>query len=172
MNWYLDALKKYAVFDGRARRQEYWMFVLFNIIISIVLGILEAIVPVLRFLVILYGLALIVPSLAVAVRRLHDTNRSGWWVLISLIPIIGAILLLVWLVMDSQPGENKYGPNPKFGYPPPTGYQPPSGYPPAVGYQPPTGNQPPNPISYCPNCGAKTTSGEGFCANCGTKLDR
>jgi uncharacterized membrane protein YhaH (DUF805 family) len=113
MNWYLEVLKKYAVFTGRAHRTEYWMFFLFNIIIGIVLGIIEGIFGGPGILGALYGLAVLVPGIAVGVRRLHDTNRTGWWLLIGLIPIIGIIVLIVFFVQDSQPGENQYGPNPK-----------------------------------------------------------
>jgi uncharacterized membrane protein YhaH (DUF805 family) len=119
MNWYLEVLKKYAVFNGRARRKEYWMFFLFNIIISIVLGIIDGMtgtssVPgALGLLGGLYLLALLIPGIAVAVRRLHDTGRSGWWLLISFVPLIGAIVLIVFLVQDGAPGENQYGKNPK-----------------------------------------------------------
>jgi uncharacterized membrane protein YhaH (DUF805 family) len=119
MNYYFDVLKKYAVFGGRATRKEYWMFVLWNVIVSIVLSIIVGMIgsatnnPGFASIVMgLYALALILPSLAVAARRLHDTGRSGWWLLIGLIPIIGAIILLVFMVMDSKP-DNKYGPNPK-----------------------------------------------------------
>jgi uncharacterized membrane protein YhaH (DUF805 family) len=119
MNWYLKCLKQYADFSGRARRKEYWMFVLFNIIFAIVAMILDNVFgiamegvgngPIYR----LYLLATLIPSLAVAVRRLHDVGKSGWMILISLIPIIGAIWLLVLMVTDSNPGENQYGQNPK-----------------------------------------------------------
>ena len=112
MNWYLDVLKKYAVFSGRARRKEYWMFALFNFIIAIVIGIIEGIIGT-GFLGILYMLAVLIPCLAVSVRRLHDIDRTGWWVLIGLVPLIGAIVLIIFAVMDSTPGENQYGPNPK-----------------------------------------------------------
>ena len=113
MNWYLAVLKKYAVFDGRARRQEYWMFVLFNIIIAFGLGFIEGLVGGPGVVGLLYSLAVFIPGLAVSVRRLHDTNRSGWWLLIGLVPLVGAIVLLVFMVQDSQPGDNPYGPNPK-----------------------------------------------------------
>jgi len=115
MNWYLDVLKKYAVFSGRARRQEYWMYTLFNIIISVVLVIIDGIVGAQGIIVVLYCLAVLVPGLAVSIRRLHDTNHSGWWLLISFVPLIGAIILLVFLVTDSQQGDNQYGANPKAG---------------------------------------------------------
>ena len=119
MNWYLDVLKKYAVFSGRARRKEYWYFCLFNIIVAIVLAIVDVIFGTFsKALGIglfggIYALAVFIPSLAVSVRRLHDRNRSGWWLLIALVPIIGAIVLLVFMVQDSQEGDNQYGPNPK-----------------------------------------------------------
>ncbi|ANJ67332.1 hypothetical protein A9404_08010 [Halothiobacillus diazotrophicus] len=115
MNWYLDVLKQYAVFNGRARRAEYWYFVLFNLIISIVLGIVDGMLGSsgVGLLGGLYSLAVLIPSLAVSVRRLHDTNRSGWWLLLLLIPLIGFIVILIFMVQDSTPGENTYGSNPK-----------------------------------------------------------
>ncbi|MDR1506208.1 MAG: DUF805 domain-containing protein [Treponema sp.] len=116
MEWYIGVLKKYAVFSGRARRKEYWMFFLFNCIVSIILGLLGRIPgagSVFGIVSIIYSLALIVPSLAVAVRRLHDTNRSGWMFLLILIPLVGAIIVLVFSVQDGTPGDNKFGPNPK-----------------------------------------------------------
>ncbi len=118
MNWYLDVLKKYAVFSGRARRKEYWMFALVNVIIAFVLGLIDGVIGAAlgsdqSLLSTLYTLAILIPSLAVGVRRLHDTGRSAWWLLICLVPIIGPIALLVFLVQDSQHGDNQYGPNPK-----------------------------------------------------------
>jgi uncharacterized membrane protein YhaH (DUF805 family) len=119
MSWYLAVLKKYAVFSGRARRKEYWMFVLFNIIFSVVAIILDNVLGTaskdLGYGVIygLYVLAVLLPGLAVTVRRLHDVGKSGWWIFISLIPLIGSIWLLVLLATDGQPGENKWGVNPK-----------------------------------------------------------
>jgi uncharacterized membrane protein YhaH (DUF805 family) len=112
MNWYIEVLKKYAVFSGRARRREYWYFVLFNIIIMIILTIIDQVIDS-AILSTIYSLGVIIPSIAVGVRRLHDTNRTGWWLLIGLIPIIGWIVLLIFMVQDSQKGENQYGPNPK-----------------------------------------------------------
>jgi len=105
MNWYLDVLKKYAVFNGRARRKEYWMFFLFNVMISIAVAIL-AVAAGATVLVNIYALAVLIPGIAVAVRRIHDTGRSGWWVLV---PIAG----LVFLFLDGERTDNKYGPNPK-----------------------------------------------------------
>lgn len=114
MEWYLAALKKYAVSRGRARRKEYWYFVLFNFLISLVLGFIDGFLGLTAegsgFGVLsgIYSLAVFVPGIAVAVRRLHDTGRSGWWMLIGLIPIVGAIILLVFFVSGSQPGKNQY----------------------------------------------------------------
>src|SRR5450755_2727913 len=123
MNWYLQALKKYADFSGRARRREYWFFVLFNIIISVVLSVCDVFVGTysaaasVGILSGIYTLAVLIPGIAVTVRRLHDTGRSGWWILIVLVPIIGGIWLLVLMFFDSQPGDNAYGPSPKADQP-------------------------------------------------------
>lgn len=114
MNWYLQALKNYAVFGGRSRRMEYWMFVLFNLIFSIVLGFVDGMIGTAGVLGLIYSLAILIPALAVSVRRLHDTNRSGWWLLIGLIPIVGVIVLIVFFVTDGDPGDNEYGANPKL----------------------------------------------------------
>ena len=113
MYWYFEVLKKYAVFSGRTRRMEYWMFILFNTIIAFVLAFVEGLVGGPGVAANLYGLAVLIPSLAVGVRRLHDTGRSGWWLLISLVPVVGAIVLLVFMVQDSHAEANQYGPNPK-----------------------------------------------------------
>ncbi len=119
MNWYLDALRKYAVFSGRARRKEYWYFALFNLLIHIGLSVIDSVAGIrdpnysLGLLGGIYALAILIPSLAVSVRRLHDTDRSGWWLLIGLVPIIGGIVLLIFMVLDSQPGENRFGAFPK-----------------------------------------------------------
>ena len=138
MDWYIEVLKKYAVFSGRARRKEFWYFTLFNSIISLVLWLIDIAVGSydtasdIGLLGGLYSLAVLIPSLAVTVRRLHDTDRSGLWLLIPpvllvsllLLPeaaavllfgaiLISLIVLLVFQVLDSQPGDNQYGPNPK-----------------------------------------------------------
>ncbi|MEU1459381.1 DUF805 domain-containing protein [Streptomyces sp. NPDC005727] len=113
MHWYIDVLKKYAVFSGRARRQEYWMFFLFHIIISIVLAIIDAAIDS-TVPAIIYSLAVLLPGLGVSVRRLHDTDRSGWWILIGAIPLVGAIILIVFLATEGKPETNQYGPNPKY----------------------------------------------------------
>jgi uncharacterized membrane protein YhaH (DUF805 family) len=113
MKWYLEVLKKYAVFSGRAHRTEFWMFTLVNIIIVVVLSVIEGLLGSPGIVCLIYNLAVLIPCIAVTVRRLHDIDRSGWWILISLIPLIGAIVLLVFAVQDSKPHENQYGPNPK-----------------------------------------------------------
>ena len=116
MNWFLKALKNYAGFSGRSQRSEYWYFVLFYMLIYIVLAVIDAMVfgaGSMGILSSIYSLALFIPSLAVSVRRLHDTDRSGWWILIGLVPLIGWIVLIVFFVMDSTPGSNRFGPNPK-----------------------------------------------------------
>lgn len=113
MNWYLGVFKKYAVFGGRARRKEYWFFFLFNLIATMILGAIDGAIGSAGILGGLYALAVIVPSIAVAVRRLHDTDRSGWWLLIALIPVIGIIVLLVFMLQDGKSGSNQYGENPK-----------------------------------------------------------
>jgi uncharacterized membrane protein YhaH (DUF805 family) len=119
MNWYLKVLKQYADFNGRARRTEYWMFFLFNMIFAIVAMLLD------NFLGIameeigygplygLYALGMFIPGLAVGVRRLHDVGKSGWMMLIGFIPLIGAIWLLILMLTDSNSGVNEYGENPK-----------------------------------------------------------
>jgi len=111
MDYFLDALKRYADFTGRARRKEYWMFILIYMIINIVLAVLG-----LDIISALVALGLLVPSISIAARRLHDTGRSGWWQLIALIPVIGFIILIVFLAQDSHEA-NDYGVNPKAGEP-------------------------------------------------------
>jgi uncharacterized membrane protein YhaH (DUF805 family) len=122
LSWYLEALKKYAVFSRRARRKEFWMFFFINLLISVVLIAIDSLIgtfsPQTGFGLLqgLYSLAVLIPSIAVTVRRLHDTGRTGWWILISLVPFVGGIVLLIFMLLDSQAGVNQYGPNPKAGY--------------------------------------------------------
>jgi uncharacterized membrane protein YhaH (DUF805 family) len=117
--WYLEVLKKYAVFKGRARRKEYWYFTLCNILVSIVLGFIDAKIGIfgmkagIGILGAIYSLAVFIPSLAVFVRRLHDIGKSGWWFFLGLIPCVGPLILLYFMVKDSENGENRYGANPK-----------------------------------------------------------
>lgn len=119
MNWYIAALKKYADFSGRAQRSEYWYFLLFYFLISFGLGLVDWMTGSVNtqsgygLLTGLFSLAMLIPSIAVGVRRLHDTDRSGWWILMALLPLIGSIVLLVFFVQDSQAGENRFGANPK-----------------------------------------------------------
>ncbi|WP_319265906.1 DUF805 domain-containing protein [uncultured Draconibacterium sp.] len=113
MYWYLKVLKQYADFNGRARRKEYWMFILFNIIFSAAAAVLDTIFGTWGAIGGLYAVLMLIPGLAVGARRLHDTGRSGWMLLIALIPIIGAIWLIILFVGDSAPGSNEYGANPK-----------------------------------------------------------
>ncbi|MFJ7128640.1 DUF805 domain-containing protein [Streptomyces sp. NPDC098101] len=113
MNWYLDVLKKYAVFSGRARRKEFWMFTLFNFIAAVILSILDNILGI-QILSLIYTLAVFLPALGVSVRRLHDTGRSGWWILIALVPLVGFIVLLVFNCLEGEQQQNAYGPNPKL----------------------------------------------------------
>ena len=119
MKWFVKCMKQYAVFSGRARRTEFWMFALFNFIFAMVASIIDTAIGsklgILQFGIfyLIYSLAVLIPGLAVSVRRLHDIGKSGWMVLINLIPLIGLIWFIVLTVKDSQPGENQYGPNPK-----------------------------------------------------------
>jgi len=119
MNWYLEVLNKYAVFSGRARRKEYWMFILFHSIFTILAMILDNVFGIAGSqgygpIYGIYCLALFIPSLAVSFRRLHDVGKSGWFLLISLIPLVGAIWILIVVCTDSDPEDNKYGANPKI----------------------------------------------------------
>lgn len=118
VNWYkVVVTERYVQFSGRAMRSEFWSFALVNFGISLVLAVVDAILGTngngLGVIGGLYSLAVFLPSIAVSIRRLHDTNRSGWWLLIGLIPLIGWVILIIFYVQDSDAGENQYGPNPK-----------------------------------------------------------
>ena len=118
MGWYMEVLKKYAVFSGRARRQEYWMFVLVSTVVALVLAFIDSQIGLMSqtgygVLSGVYSLGILVPSLAVSIRRLHDTDRSGMWYLIAFVPIIGPIALLVFCVQDGNAGVNQFGASPK-----------------------------------------------------------
>ncbi|WP_435600878.1 DUF805 domain-containing protein [Streptomyces sp. C10-9-1] len=112
MNWYLAVLKNYVGFSGRARRTEFWMYTLFNSLATLVLYVagmaIDTMVP-----YFLYSVATFLPSLAVAFRRLHDTGRPAWWLLLGFVPFVGGIILIVFLASDGQEEENRYGANPK-----------------------------------------------------------
>jgi uncharacterized membrane protein YhaH (DUF805 family) len=109
MDYFIGVLKKYADFNGRARRKEYWMFILVSIIINVVLAIFS-----MDTVSMIFSLALLVPNISVGARRLHDTGRSGWWQLIYFVPLIGMVVMIVFLVQDSH-DDNDYGVNPKSG---------------------------------------------------------
>ncbi len=110
--WYIKCIRQFADFKGRARRKEFWMFALVNFVVSLVISIVGSIIGT-TLLSTIYSLAILLPSLGVGVRRLHDVGKSGWYMLASLIPVIGWIWLLILVVQDSQPGDNQWGPNPK-----------------------------------------------------------
>ncbi len=123
MNWYLKVLKQYADFSGRARRTEYWMYTLFNALFLLAATILDNVLGLnfsseirYGFIYLIYSLFTLIPGLAVVVRRLHDVDKSGWFILIAFIPLIGAIWLLVLFCTEGTPGRNQYGVNPKEGY--------------------------------------------------------
>jgi uncharacterized membrane protein YhaH (DUF805 family) len=113
MEYFTNALKKYADFSGRATRQEYWMYILFYIVFYLLLAMVGGVLG-LSILTTVFSLGLLVPTISLAARRLHDTGRTGWWQLLSLVPIVGSIVLIVFLVQDSH-DDNPYGPNPKMG---------------------------------------------------------
>lgn len=121
MKWYLKCLKQYFDFSGRARRKEYWLFCLFNIIFAIILEIIDTVTGLtfsvnifeLGILGTSYALLLLIPGLAVCVRRLHDIGKSGWFYLIGLIPLVGAIIVLIWFCKEGEHKTNKWGPDPK-----------------------------------------------------------
>ncbi len=202
MEWYLMVWRKYAEFDGRSRRKEYWMFTLFNLLAIFALAALgvaggvmlastgkvdsENSVPFLFIPIGIYALAALIPSISAATRRFHDIGKSGWLLLLlcalGIIPVVGficAIIQLVFLCQDSQPGANQYGPNPKFpeqgammyaGIPPgaiPTGYFVPP-QPPAVVVPPPPSTE--MRLGFCRTCGAQLTDGSPFCGSCGTRI--
>jgi len=124
MNWYLKVLKNYVNFSGRARRKEFWFFFLFNTLIFFILGFVELFLfgsgdfnpssPPALIITNIYSLGVLIPTLAVSVRRLHDTGKSGWWLLISLVPVAGFLVLLVFYFIEGDSGTNKYGPDPKM----------------------------------------------------------
>jgi len=118
MSWFLKALKNYAGFSGRSRRKEYWFFILFYIIFFMVLAFLDGLLGTfsvetgIGVLTGIFILGMIVPNIAVTIRRLHDTDRSGWWILICFVPFVGGLVLLVFMILSGTQGNNQYGPDP------------------------------------------------------------
>lgn len=110
MDWYIAVLKQYVVFRGRAHRREFWMFLLIHLIILVVLSFISDI------LTSLYSLAVLLPALGVSVRRLHDSGKTGWWLLLGFIPVVGTLILIVLMALEGDHGANRYGPVP-FGLP-------------------------------------------------------
>ena len=112
--WKQVVLERYAQFTGRARRAEYWWFALASLIIGVVLSVLGAASSIFNIVYFIYALAVLVPSIAVGIRRLHDTDKSGWWLLIALVPFVGFIILIVFFAMDSTRGTNQWGTSEKY----------------------------------------------------------
>lgn len=112
MNWYIQAIKNYFDFSGRARRKEYWMFSIISAVITLLLSIIDSLLGI-QLLTSLYSLFVLIPNLSVSFRRIHDIDKSAWWFLISLIPVIGAIVLLIFSILPGTIGANKYGDDPK-----------------------------------------------------------
>jgi uncharacterized membrane protein YhaH (DUF805 family) len=114
INWFMKVVTQhYFDFNGRARRAEFWWYVLVVVIIAVILNVIDSIIHLGGILGGLFTLAMLLPNLGVAVRRLHDINRSGWWILIAFVPIVGAILLIYWYAQPGAAGANQYGPDPK-----------------------------------------------------------
>ena len=164
MKWYLLALKKYAVFSGRATRKEFWLFVLVNFLVGMLVGLLSGFVAGITGHMeigiagsLLYTVATLLPALALTVRRLHDTGRSAWWLLVFLVPILGPIILLVLLVFDSAAADNRYGPNPK-----------------AVTQREAVGGvvlpEHKVAVDHCPKCGEPCSPDDEFCGECSAPL--
>jgi uncharacterized membrane protein YhaH (DUF805 family) len=114
IQWYTEVLKKYTVFNGRSGRAEFWYFTLVNFIVLLVLSIIGQFIgrPIATGLIVLYELFILLPSIGVGIRRLHDSNKSGWWLLLGFVPAIGGLILLILFILDSDPGDNQYGPHP------------------------------------------------------------
>jgi uncharacterized membrane protein YhaH (DUF805 family) len=114
INWFMKVVTQhYFDFNGRARRAEFWWYILVYVILAIIVNVIDSVVHLNGLLGGLLGLALLLPNLGVWVRRLHDTNRSGWWILIGLVPLVGIVLLIIWAAAAGTAGPNTYGPDPK-----------------------------------------------------------
>lgn len=153
MKTYIEVLKNFTDFRSRAGRREFWMFVLFNFLISFVLPFLAELLKSGFIMVIfrIYVLIIIVPSWAVSVRRLHDIGKTGWLVLVNLIPYVGNLIMIFLACLDSEPGTNKYGPNPNYAS------------------AKATNNQSASNDIFCPHCGQQTPDGK-YCAKCGKEI--
>lgn len=112
MGWYLKVLSQYATLNGRAGRQEFWTYHLINFLIMIAILIIETVIGSGGFLSVIYSLAVVIPGLAVTVRRLHDTKRSGWWLLITIVPVVGFLVIIYFLISPGTVGNNRYGQHP------------------------------------------------------------
>jgi len=185
MDWYLMVWRRYAEFEGRSRRTEYWMFTLFNVLALLALALIGGVgLATARefgvFFFVLFGvyvLAAIIPSFSVAVRRFHDTGKSGWLLLllmvlgcIPLLGLIATVIQIVFLCTDSNPGPNQYGPNPKMAEHLAAAIAGGPGFAP-MGYS----AQPSLPSSdsghgFCRNCGVRLGGGSLFCSGCGTRV--
>ena len=119
-DWYYKVILNYTNFNGRARRQEYWYFTLVNVLVNLVMGIIDRVIGSVMqmdnfgFFSVISALFIMIPSIAVTVRRLHDSGRTGWWALIAFVPVIGILVLLYFLIQDSEEGSNQYGVSPKY----------------------------------------------------------
>jgi len=113
MHWYLEVLRQYAVFGGRSRRTEFWTFMLFHLIVLLFLRIIDGVFGTSGAISSIYALGALLPLIAVSVRRLHDTDRSGWWLLAVFFPFLGVVVLLLFMAQESDPKSNEYGPSPK-----------------------------------------------------------
>jgi uncharacterized membrane protein YhaH (DUF805 family) len=107
--WKRVVLERYAQFTGRSGRAEFWWYFLAALIIGIVFNVLIAIASAFWIIYVIYGLAVLIPGIAVGIRRLHDTDKTGWWLLIGLVPFVGIIVLIVFWATEGTPGPNKYG---------------------------------------------------------------
>ena len=173
--WYPTVLRRYAVFDGRAGRPEFWWFQLANLLVVAAIWLLLVAVGASRAILDIYQLAVLLPSLGVSIRRMHDIDRSGWWVLISLIPFVGWILFIVWAASSGTPGQNRFGPPVGDVDAPATAFAG-QGY--QAQYQPPppaTDPQTAPPATegsarYCARCGSTLTPGATYCGNCGAPV--
>jgi len=168
LEWYPTVLRRYAVFDGRAGRPEFWWFELVNAIVVVLIYIVLAAAKASTAIADIYQLAVFLPSLGVQIRRLHDIDKSGWWVLFGFIPIIGWIMMIIWLASQGTPGPNRFGPSPRGE----AGADQPATFG-GGGWEPepqPTSETGGSAARYCKNCGSPLAPGATYCGNCGTSV--